>query len=240
MVMHDEARTSDRGFIMVALLVSMAAAAVWLTVLVPTWRQQSIRQKEDDLVFRGEQIARAIVFYQNKNQGANPPNIDLLVSQKYLRKKYKDPFTGKDFDIVMGGQVVSGSGQPQVPQPGTQQQPQQGRGGQQATGITGVRSPSPATSIRIYQNQQTHNMWPFDAQVVRQLYRMPFPQNPNQPGGGPGRQQPGAQPGAPGRGGQPVIPGGPGRGPGAGDRPGGAPGRGGAPAGPVGRGRGLN
>ena len=97
--MRATSRRDEGGYIMVALLVSMAVAAVWMTVLLPAWRQQALRQKEDDLVFRGEQYARAIALYYTKNQ-AYPPSVDILVSQKFLRKKWKDPITDKDFLLV--------------------------------------------------------------------------------------------------------------------------------------------
>jgi hypothetical protein len=48
---------------MVALLVGMSIAAIWMTAALPAWRQQAQRQKEEDLIFRGEQYARAIVLY---------------------------------------------------------------------------------------------------------------------------------------------------------------------------------
>jgi hypothetical protein len=224
---------------MVALLISMAIGAIWMTALVPTWRQQAIREKEADLVFRGEQYARAIVLYQMKNEGRLPTSIEELLSQKHLRKKYKDPITGQDFGLVVGGMLVSGTpGQAPIgTTPGSpQQQQQQQQGGQQpatGAGISGVRSLSNATSIRVYYNQQVYNMWQFDAAGARGRMGLPPAGQGNQPGRGqPGRGGPGAQPGRDGqppRGGQPGI---------GTDRPGrvGAPppGRAGAP----GRGRG--
>src|SRR5262245_1775646 len=92
----------ERGYIMVALLVGMAVVAVWMTALLPSWRQQIIREREAELVYRGEQYARAIVLYRTKNNNQLPPSIDVLVSGHYLRKKYLDPITGKDF-IPVGG-----------------------------------------------------------------------------------------------------------------------------------------
>ncbi len=89
----------DRGYILVVLLVSMAVAAVWMSAALPAWRQQSMREKELDLIFRGEQYARAIALYQIKNN-SYPLDIDVLVSQRYLRKKWKDPVTGEDFQLV--------------------------------------------------------------------------------------------------------------------------------------------
>ena len=153
----------DEGFIMVALLVSMAVAAVWMTVLVPAWRQQALRQKEDDLIFRGEQYARAIALYYTKNQ-AYPPTVDVLVTQKFLRRKWKDPITDKDFLLVpapsatgqQAAQPVQGPGRSTGTAPGGVAQ-----GTQMTTGFLGVMSQSSATSIKIYQNQQVYNQWQF-------------------------------------------------------------------------------
>jgi len=199
---------SDAGFLMVALLVAMSIAAIWMAAVLPKWGQQAQREKEDDLVFRGEQYARAIVLYQNKNRGLPPPDIDTLVSQHYLRKKWKDPMTGKDFVLVGPGiisQTTTTPGQASQPQPtspinATSQQP----------GITGVRSTSTATSIKIYNNQQQHNLWQFDAATYRILHGMA--QAPTGNGQNNGRQGggrdtgPGGARGAPG-GLQPVGPG---------------------------------
>ena len=80
----------EDGFVLVALLVGMAVAAVWLGAALPAWRQQALREKEGELIFRGEQYARAIVLYQKKNEGRYPRDIDQLVSERYLRKKWKD------------------------------------------------------------------------------------------------------------------------------------------------------
>ena len=242
----------DRGFIMVVLLVGMAIGAIWMSAALPAWRQQMQRQREEDLIFRGEQYARAIVTYQKKNQGAYPPNIDILVQNRYLRKKWKDPITNDDFMPVGAGLAnidrptsPRGAQAPVAPsiggtQPGRGPGGAPGSGQQQQTaqnnqppGVSGVRSKSNATSIKIYQGQQQHSLWAFDAM---QLYaRMGYSparggQPPGQRGGpGTGRD---TGPGAPGgpRGG-PVGPGG-GRqvGPGGGPPP--------PPPPPGGRGRG--
>ena len=74
--------------------------AIMMTVALPKWRQQTQRAREEELIFRGEQYARAIVLYMVKNRGAYPPSIDILVEQRYLRKKWKDPITNDDFALV--------------------------------------------------------------------------------------------------------------------------------------------
>jgi hypothetical protein len=87
----------DGGYILVALLISMAIAAVWLTAALPSWRQQVMREREAELIFRGEQYARAIRLYQQQMGGTLPSTLDDLVSQHTLRHKWKDPITDDEF-----------------------------------------------------------------------------------------------------------------------------------------------
>lgn len=193
---------------MAALLVAIAILSVMMLVALPTWRHQAQREKEAELIFRGEQYARAIGLYQRKLAGALPPSIDILVEQKFLRKKYKDPITGDDFLPVFAN---SAAGMQQ--QPGGAPVPARGRGamtfqsqtrGAQpqgspsglagaAGGIVGVVSKSTAQSIRLYNGRDRHDQWVF-------IYMAASPQGG--PAVGPG------QPGAPG----PLPPGGRGRG----------------------------
>ena len=91
----------EAGFALAALLVAIAILSVMMLVALPTWRHQVQREKEAELIFRGEQYARAINLYQRKLAGAFPPSLDVLVEQKFLRKKYKDPITGEDFLPVL-------------------------------------------------------------------------------------------------------------------------------------------
>src|SRR5690606_6758490 len=102
-------RSDDGGFIMVALLVAMAVTAVWMAALLPAWRQQMQREKETELIFRGEAIARAIYLYRQRHGGTLPPDLDTLVEQRFLRRKYIDPITGEDF-VLVGGATASGFG----------------------------------------------------------------------------------------------------------------------------------
>ena len=79
---------------MATLLVALAVMSVLMSAVLPAWRHQAQREKEAELVFRGEQYVRAIQLWERKmGPGSRPPNIDMLVQQKFLRKKYKDPMT---------------------------------------------------------------------------------------------------------------------------------------------------
>ena len=211
-------QAGQRGYAMAAVLVAIALMSIVMTALLPAWRQQAQREKEAELAFRGEQYARAVMLFRRKFNGASPPTVEALVDGRFLRKKYKDPITGDDFQLLYAGQ-----------QPG--QQGQQGRGGQPqaaaGVGIMGVLSKSKESSIRIYRGASTYNAWNFVDPISR---GRGAGQNPGQPGGQPGGRGPGAGPGG-GRG-----PGGA-PGPGGGRGPGGLPGPGGG-RGPGGAGRG--
>ena len=100
------------GFIMVVLLIVMGITAVWMAADIPRWRQQATREKEAELVFRGQQYVRALRLFQQKNgPGTAPADFDVLVNGKFLRKKYKDPITNDDFLPVMTGTAPTVPGQ---------------------------------------------------------------------------------------------------------------------------------
>jgi type II secretory pathway pseudopilin PulG len=239
---------ANDGYAMAALLVTMGVMAVLMSAALPVWRHQAQREKEAELIFRGEQYARAIGLYQRKmGPGNYPPSVDILVSQRFLRKKYKDPMVedGEFQMIPFGGQQQPGiGGAPGGIGPGRQggpgsvgmpgglgaQPPQRGGfGTTPGSGITaagtgaimGVVSKSKQASIRIYKGASYYNQWQFIGLIPQQ-----------QPGGG--VNQPGGR-GGPGRGG-------PGRGGTPGSGPIGGPGRGrgdGRGTGPGGPGRGF-
>lgn len=96
---------------MAALLVAMAVMAVALSTALPVFTTVAKREKEAELVFRGEQYARAIGMFQQKYGNALPPSVDVLLNEKFLRKRYKDPMTGADF-------VVLGPNSPELAQAG--------------------------------------------------------------------------------------------------------------------------
>jgi type II secretory pathway pseudopilin PulG len=223
---------------MAALLVTLAIMSILLSVAMPVWRHEARREKEAELVFRGEQYARAIALFRYKNANipnAFPPSIDALVQGRFLRKKYKDPMT-KDGEFVLIG---VGSQQPGVNQganqPGGPTTPagrsnaplQPATASGVAGGMMGVRSASQEASIRTYRGATRYDQWNFTFNIApRPGGAMPMANSPDGRGGNPNNPNivpPGGFP--PGRGGPGTRTGGPGgrggRGPGAG--------RGGAP-----------
>ncbi|HMD34083.1 MAG TPA: type II secretion system protein, partial [Vicinamibacterales bacterium] len=120
---------------MAALLVAMSILAVMMTVALPVWKQNTQREKEEELVFRGKQYVHAIALFQRKYPGTYPPNLNVLFEQKFLRKKYKDPITDDDFVPIPFGQAVPGP----PAAPGGQSS---GRSGQPSTQPTSAPSMS--------------------------------------------------------------------------------------------------
>jgi type II secretory pathway pseudopilin PulG len=200
-----EGQYGQRGFAMAALLVSLAVMSVLMTAALPAWRHEAQREKEAELIFRGEQYARAIALFRSKNGNAFPPSVDVLVQGRYLRKKYLDPITRKDFDVIaaVGAQAgapgVQGRGGPAgrgrqggPPAPATNP-----FGGISAvsSGIMGVHSKSQETSIRIYNGQTRYDQWIFAFTAAnRPGGNVPGASNP----GGPGAPAPGSPRSGPG------------------------------------------
>jgi type II secretory pathway pseudopilin PulG len=101
--------TREQGYAMAVLLVAISVAAVMMTVAMPVWKQMAQREKEEELIFRGQQYVRALRLFGAKYANASPPNIDVLVDQRFLRKKFKDPITNDDFQPLLAGQATPGS-----------------------------------------------------------------------------------------------------------------------------------
>jgi type II secretory pathway pseudopilin PulG len=212
---------------MAVLLVGIAVAGVLMAAVLPAWRTMIKREKEAELIFRGEQYARAVGLFQRKFAGAFPPSIDVLVEQKFLRRKYKDPMTPDgEFQVLYQAEAASqpGPGAPgSRPGAGGQAAPGGGRPapaapGAQPTGVTGIRggvigvvSKSKEKAIRLYKGRGRYDEWHFVYTAVSQRIGVPGAPTPGVvPGGLPGQPSGPARPGGPapfpgGR--QPLAPG---------------------------------
>ncbi len=92
-----------------ALLAAIVILGIVMASAGKYWQNVVRREKEEELLFRGDQYRRAIERYFNARPGANkfPPNIDALLSddrfpqaRRHLRRAYKDPITGEDFALI--------------------------------------------------------------------------------------------------------------------------------------------
>jgi type II secretory pathway pseudopilin PulG len=88
----------EEGYILLAVVFLTVAVLIALAVAAPKVAADIQRDREVEMVHRGQQYVRAIKMYYKKF-GAYPPTIDALVKSndiRFLRKRYKDPMTGKD------------------------------------------------------------------------------------------------------------------------------------------------
>ena len=103
----------ERGFTLVIVLAGITVMMIMMGAAVPTWRYIMQDDREQELFFRGDQIARAVEEYQRKNGNAFPPSFEVLIKGKFLRRQYKDPMVkGGKWRIVRPGEAVPVSSLP--------------------------------------------------------------------------------------------------------------------------------
>ena len=106
-------RPAPAGFTYLGLLFFVALIGIALAATGVVWHTESKRQRERQLLFVGHQFRRAIGnYYERSPGGANsfPQSLeDLLLdsryptTQRYLRRIYADPMTGKtQWGLVKG------------------------------------------------------------------------------------------------------------------------------------------
>lgn len=88
----------ERGFALLLVFAMAAIVAITLYMQLPRVAFEAQRDREKMLIERGEQYRRAIELYVRKNNRYPARLEDLERDQdvRYLRRRYKDPFTGKD------------------------------------------------------------------------------------------------------------------------------------------------
>jgi len=100
-------RRTERGYILITLILFVALIAVAAVVMAPVIAFQVKRDREEELIHRGVQYSRAMKHFVKKF-GRYPTRIEELENTnqvRFLRKRYKDPINGKDFKILHMGDV---------------------------------------------------------------------------------------------------------------------------------------
>ncbi len=128
----------EEGFLLLGVLFMVLLITIALAVAAPKMAESIRRDKEIETVHRGMQYARAIQLYFNK-YGRYPNTIDQLVksdNQRFLRKRYLNPMTGKDdWRLIHYGEA-------KVPAQGLFGQTVGQTGGISPTGATNGTSPT--------------------------------------------------------------------------------------------------
>lgn len=109
---------SQRGMALFTVLLAIMVIGLMLSLAGQTWSEVMQREREEELLFRGEQYRRAIESYYLTGHGGmgNYPRTleDLLKdprsleTKRHLRKLYLDPFTNEEFELISAGGGVTG------------------------------------------------------------------------------------------------------------------------------------
>jgi type II secretory pathway pseudopilin PulG len=118
-----EHRTSNltscqRGVTYIMLMFSIVLIGIALSAVGKQWKVVVQRDREAELVFRGNRIKTAIQLYaadyevqKASRPNRYPLNLEQLTHKqpkRYLPVVYKDPITGKDFDLIKVGAEIRG------------------------------------------------------------------------------------------------------------------------------------
>jgi type II secretory pathway pseudopilin PulG len=99
----------ERGYVLLVLLLSATLLSIGLLTMIEGITFQIKRDREQELIHRGLEYSRAVRKYV-KAYGRYPTSMEQLVSSnnmRFLRKRYKDPITGKDFEVLHYGDLLT-------------------------------------------------------------------------------------------------------------------------------------
>ena len=88
-------RSPARGYALIALMIAVTVMLIGLAAVLPSVYQESQREKEEELIFRGNEYARAIFLFDRQFHRF-PRSVDELLhtnNLSFLRRAYKDPMT---------------------------------------------------------------------------------------------------------------------------------------------------
>lgn len=175
------------------VLIGVTLVGVGLMAANTLWSQVLQREREAELLFRGEAVVRAIERFQQDRPGTLPDTLEELVEGKYLRRAWNDPFTGRPFRLLRQEAGAENAGAEgfdsmaalmdegmdaaavehltarageRTPAPAdTEDREEDSSTGTRGTpaGIVGVASSSDLLSFRIYQGARRYRDWRFEA-----------------------------------------------------------------------------
>ena len=135
MKLNQQRRKQQGGFALILVTVMAATIAITLYMELPRLMFESQRAKEETLVQRANQYVRAVQLFQRKLK-RSPQTIDDLENTnqlRFLRRRYVDPFTGKDdWRIIKSDELAKRK---------AKQQAQNGQPGAPGTSASGTGAP---------------------------------------------------------------------------------------------------
>src|SRR5881397_1400926 len=108
-----KSQVGSRGYILITLMLFITLLAMAAVAVLPEMVHQIQRDREEEMIHRAVGYSRAIRKYYKKF-GRYPARIEELENtnqMRFLRKRYQDPITGKDFKLVhLGDPALSSLG----------------------------------------------------------------------------------------------------------------------------------
>lgn len=92
---HARGRRKDSGYMLLFLMLAVAVLTITMLGVARNYRRSILRDREVEMIHRGEQYSRAVKRFYKKN-GRYPISIEQLENTnkiRYLRKRYKDPMS---------------------------------------------------------------------------------------------------------------------------------------------------
>ncbi|MCL6481586.1 MAG: hypothetical protein K6U02_07660 [Firmicutes bacterium] len=97
--MPSQTRTTQAGYALLSAVFLVAVLIIALSAAVPDLLTQGQREREEELIWRGQQYARAVKLYFRKN-GRFPQKLEDLTEPqnniRFIRKAYSDPMNRED------------------------------------------------------------------------------------------------------------------------------------------------
>jgi len=99
----------ERGYVLLTLMLFVALLTVGLLAVVQNIEFQIRRDREEELIHRGAQYSRAVrrFFTKFKRYPGSIEELESTNNVRFLRKRYKDPITGKDFKLLYLNEVAA-------------------------------------------------------------------------------------------------------------------------------------
>jgi hypothetical protein len=135
------------GYTLSVLLVMMVTVGVFVVNRAHLWAPTQInREREAELIYRGEHLARGIAAYRQK-RGRFPTSLGEVenVRPRLIRQVYNDPVSETGQWIFLYNVPTSTSGN------------------NEGLPIVGLRSSSNKDSIKVYRGKSLHSDWEFSA-----------------------------------------------------------------------------
>jgi len=143
---NSDPHAKSRGYTLSVLLIMVVALGVFMQ-RAHLWAPTQInREREAELIYRGEHLARGIALYRQKT-GRYPISLAEVDAQRprIIRQAYKDPMSEKGEWIFTYNVPTSLSGN------------------NEGLPIIGLRSSSNRDSIKLYRNKSLYSEWEFSA-----------------------------------------------------------------------------